>query len=260
MGSKECVDKALSLVGQGYIYGAKGQTCSKAFREQQAEQYPDQAGNILGTGAKWDGIPVWDCAQLTRAAAKAGGVTIVSGATSQWNKTDWEKKGPIDTIPPGETAFVYRQSGGKMQHTGVALGDGTCVHARGTAYGVVKQTMNEYAWTHWAVPKWPEEEEEPVSLDVLYEATVTAQNGNTVNMRNEPGGKVTERVPVGASVDVIADAGAGWAKIVYDMDVGYMQTAFLKKNSDQSDSTQWEKRVLELLEGIHEAVTGKEGG
>ena len=65
--------KALSLVGQGYLYGAKGQICSEAFRAQQARQYPEQAKNILETGAKWDGQPVWDCAQLTRAVAAAAG-------------------------------------------------------------------------------------------------------------------------------------------------------------------------------------------
>ena len=38
--SKRAADFALSKVGQGYIYGAKGQTCSAAFRRQQAAQYP----------------------------------------------------------------------------------------------------------------------------------------------------------------------------------------------------------------------------
>ena len=71
--AQQVCEKALSLVGQGYIYGAKGQTCSPAFRRQQAQQYPEQADTILGTGEKWDGKPVWDCAQLTRAAAKAAG-------------------------------------------------------------------------------------------------------------------------------------------------------------------------------------------
>ena len=46
---------ARSKIGQGYIYGAKGQTCTASFRRQQAKQYPDQAQNILVTGAKWDG-------------------------------------------------------------------------------------------------------------------------------------------------------------------------------------------------------------
>lgn len=149
--------KTLSLVGQGYIYGARGQICSKAFREQQARQYPEQADKILGTGAKWDGVPVWDCAQLTREVCKQAGVSLVSGATSQWTKTAWNDRGEIDTIPEHELVLVYRQSSAnaaKMQHTGVALGDGTCVHARGTAYGVVRQQMHEYAWTHWARPEW----------------------------------------------------------------------------------------------------------
>lgn len=84
---------ALSHVGDGYIYGARGQKCSLAFREQQAKQYPAQADNILGTGAKWDGKTVWDCAQFTRAAWAAAGINLVSGATSQWNKTDWESSG-----------------------------------------------------------------------------------------------------------------------------------------------------------------------
>ena len=229
---KRVIEKALSLVGQGYIYGAKGQTCSPAFRLGQAEQYPDQAERILGEGAKWDGMPVWDCAQLNRAVAKEGGVTLVSGATSQWTKTDWDQKGPIETIPPGETVFVFRRQNGSdtvMQHTGVALGDGTCVHARGTAYGVVRQDMSQHAWTHWARPVWSEtEEDDPVSLDVIYQARVIAQSGSTVNMREEPGGKIIDKIPLGEVVDVL-DESTGWRKILYRSNVGYMQEAFLQK-------------------------------
>lgn len=229
---KKVVEKALSLVGQGYIYGAKGQICSPAFRQQQAEQYPEQADKILTTGAKWDGMPVWDCAQLTRTVSKEGGVTLVSGATSQWNKTDWAHNGPIETIPPGKTVLVFRRQNGSdsvMAHTGVALGDGTCIHARGTDYGVIHQTMGQYAWTHWGLPKWAEnEEDEPVSLDVIYQARVIAQNGSTVNMREEPGGKVIDKVPLGKVVDVL-DESTGWRKILYRSNVGYMQEAFLQR-------------------------------
>lgn len=105
---------ARSKIGQGYIYGARGQTCSAAFRRQQAQQYPDQAQNILVTGAKWDGQPVWDCAQLTRYAAKAAGVELPSGATSQWRKAPWKRKGTIDTLPDGEVVYLYRQKGSKI--------------------------------------------------------------------------------------------------------------------------------------------------
>lgn len=242
--NKKVVEKALSLVGQGYIYGAKGQTCSPVFRQQQAAQYPDQADNILGTGAKWDGKPVWDCAQLTRACAKEGGVTLVSGATSQWKKTMWDEYGSIGTLPAGETVFLYRRqekNADVMQHTGVALGDGTCVHARGTAYGVVRQQVDEYPWTHWARPEWTEEEE----TKMLYMAKVVAQSGTTVRLRKFPNSNaaIVARVPVGSIVGVISEMDE-WAEIeLSDGTEGYMMVEFLQ-NAD--DSTQ------EPLEGWQE--------
>lgn len=249
--TEKAKQKALSLVGQGYIYGAKGQICSPAFRKQQAEQYPEWKENILNVGAKWDGKPVWDCAQFTRAVAKEAGVSLVSGATSQWTKTDWDAKGTIDTLPPGEFVFLYRRQNGSstvMAHTGVAIGDGTCVHARGTAYGVVQQNMSQYAWTHWARPKWPDcgqiSDEKVNEMEVLYQATVYAQNGKTVNMRKEPGADVLIKVPVGAEVDVLAKT-AGWYKIQYSGKTGYMQAAFLRKKDDG-----FEQKVLAKLDEI----------
>lgn len=249
-----CIEKAkqtaLSLVGQGYIYGAKGQICSPAFRQQQAKQYPEWEKNILEIGAKWDGAPVWDCAQFTRAVAKAADLSFVSGATSQWNKIDWEAKGTIDTIPSGELVFLYRRQNGSstvMAHTGISMGDGTCIHAKGTSDGVVHQAMSKYAWTHWARPKWPNDDsqltQEVMQMDVLYEARVSAQNGNTVNMRKEPGGTVVAKVPLGTTVQVYAET-AGWCKIEYDNQVGYMQSAFLKQ------STSFEADVLAKLDEI----------
>lgn len=225
--------RARELVGNGYIYGAKGQTCTPAFRSGQAKQYPDQIDNILRVGAKWDGKPVWDCAQLTRTVAAAAEVTLVSGATSQWRKTAWARSGTIDTLPREGFAFVYRQSGEVMQHTGVALGNGTCIHARGTAYGVVEQSMDQYAWTHWASPWEGKETEEGGSgeMETLCKATVTAPKGKTVRVREQPGGKVLGTLPVGSVVDVFAES-PGWWTIGYQGKRAYMQCGFLARVSD----------------------------
>lgn len=234
----ETKEKAMSLIGQGYIYGAKGQICSPAFRQQQADQYPEQAENILGTGSKWDGKPVWDCAQLTRAAAAAGGVTLVSGATSQWTKTEWDETGEIGSIPAGETLFLYRRQNGsttKMQHTGVAIGDGTCVHARGTAYGVVQQNIGDYPWTHWARPKWSEEnaEEDQEVSENMVQAKVIGPVGETVNLRSmaSKSGTVKEKVRVGETVNAGADKD-GWRSVAYNGTVGYMMSEYLQDISD----------------------------
>ena len=215
---QRAVQKALSLVGQGYIYGAKGQTCSPAFRQQQAQQYPEQAAMILGKGEKWDGVPVWDCAQLTRAAAAAAGITLVSGATSQWKQTDWAQTGVIADLPADTPAFVFRGDGKTMQHTGLSLGDGTCVHARGTAYGVVHEPIAEYPWTHFAL----------APAQTTCSAVVTALSGATVNLRQSPAGRLIRRIPIGTQAEVLSTRD-GWSRVRIAGEEGYMQSSFLRR-------------------------------
>lgn len=245
---------ALSKIGQGYIYGAKGQTCTPAFRHQQAEQYPKQAEFILGVGSKWDGLPVWDCAQLTRYAAKAEGISLPSGATSQWRKGKWARKGTIDTLPEGEVVWLYRESNKVMQHTGIGLGDGTCVHAAGTRQGVIHQSMAEYPWTHWASPWSDDQQTKKEEGPMIYQATVSAQNGYTVRMRSGLGTtySIITKVPIGSKVDVLGEEGE-WKRIRYNGKEGYMMSQYL---SDSSLSL--EQRLAALEARVAKLESGKE--
>jgi hypothetical protein len=157
---KKVVDKALALVGCGYIYGATGWTCTEARIEQQARQYPAYADSIRKYGAKWMGRPCYDCAQLTRAAILAAGTSLPSGATSQWKSGLHTERGTIATLPTGEPGIQLFREGldakgkptGKMNHTAISLGDGTEVEARGHAYGVERRKISDGKWTHWARP------------------------------------------------------------------------------------------------------------
>lgn len=235
----------LARVGEGYIYGAKGQKCTPAFRNQQANQYPDQQNNILNVGEKWDGKPVWDCAQLTRAAAAVGGVSLKSGATSQYNAGPWKQTGTIDTIPAGRVVFVYRDSGGRKQHTGASLGDGTVVEARGTAKGVIRSRLTEYPWTHWAEPYWQaESEERPMQTVTMY---VETDNGGALNLRDEPS-KSARRlavIPNGAAVDVLTDQGE-WAAVNWGDQTGYVMTAFLTPEKREKSAQEQASDVVAL--------------
>ncbi len=144
---------ALSRVGYGYIYGATGWVCTEARLDAQARQYPGYAEKIYYYGRKyWLGKICYDCAQLTRRAARDAGYTFVSGANSQWNMDIWAQKGTIDTLP-GEKAiflFIRDKSTGHMKHVAVTVGDGYEVEARGHAYGVVKRKIAGCSFTHWA--------------------------------------------------------------------------------------------------------------
>ena len=157
-------DYAISKLGCAYIYGGYGEKlCRPAFRRERANAYPAQHTNIYNNclvlkgkqsecaGCKWDGKQAYDCAQLTRYSCKAAGTELVSGANSQWKKVAWDKKGKIDTLPDVPGVILYHENAsGTMTHTGVYIGGGYAVEARGAKYGVVKTAVKDRTWTHWA--------------------------------------------------------------------------------------------------------------
>lgn len=157
-------DYAISKLGCAYIYGGYGEKlCRPAFRRERANAYPAQHNNIYKNcpvlsgkqsaceGCKWDGKQAYDCAQLTRYACKAAGTELVSGANSQWRKVAWEKKDTIDSLPDVPGVILYHvNSSGTMTHTGVYIGGGYAVEARGAKYGVVQTKVKDRTWTHWA--------------------------------------------------------------------------------------------------------------
>lgn len=147
------IDWAESMVGTGYIYGATGWICTPERRQQQANQYPEYADTIMTTGAKWDGKICHDCAQFTRKAMAQAGITLPSGATSQWKSSVWEKKGTAADIDSSKMCLLFRESNGKMQHVLLYCGNGYVIDARGTANGVMKSKLGTYKYTHWAIPK-----------------------------------------------------------------------------------------------------------
>lgn len=161
--SKKIAQYALDNVGGPYIFGGTAKECTPSYRRARINQYPEYEAKITKNcpvlsgkqstcdGCKYQGKKAHDCAQLTRYAAQAAGLTLPSGATSQWNKGDWALKGEIGTLPRGVVSFVYKESGGKMQHTGIYLGDGTVADSRGHDYGVLHKSVDSYKWTHWAI-------------------------------------------------------------------------------------------------------------
>ena len=196
--SKRIAQYALDNVGGPYIFGATAKECTPAYRRARMKQYPEYEAKITKNcpvlsgkrstcdGCKHQGKKAHDCAQLTRFAAQAAGLTLPSGATSQWGKGDWAMKGEIGTLPRNVVAFLYKESAGKMQHTGIYLGDGTVADSRSHDFdkgGVLHKSVDSYKWTHWAIlngMEFPSEipsEQSPV--DVQYKlGDRVLQNGS----------------------------------------------------------------------------------
>lgn len=225
-------DWALSKKGCGYTWGATGQIMTTAVMNALKSRYPDHVDTSIVS--KWIGKQIFDCASFVRLGMKEAGISMVSGASSQWKKTDWEATGTIDTIPEDKLCAVYRESptSNPMSHTGIYLGDGWVMDARGSKSGVVYSKLTDYKWTHWGIPKGLYTGEPIVEevFEVLYQATVTATSGSNVRMRKSATttSTVLKNIKLGQVVDVVGEEG-DWLQIVYDGETGFMMKKFLVK-------------------------------
>lgn len=236
--SDKILDWCMSKKGAGYVWGATGYILTQSKLDQLINQYPSYVSQ--SKNGKWLGKQVFDCASFVRLAMKQGGASMVSGASSQWKKTNWQKKGTIDTLPKDQICCLYRESpkANPMQHTGVYLGNGQVMDDRGSASGVIQSSLSSYPWTHWGIPTFEFQE----VLKVLYKATVAAPSGNSVRMRAamSTDAAVLASIPLDTVVDVTSESGE-WSEIMYNNEKGYMQSKFLRKG-DEAQTT-WYVRI-----------------
>ena len=90
-----------------------------------------------------------------------------------------------------------------------------------------------------------------------YAATVTAENGSTVNLRSGPGlqYEILRQVPIGSAVEVLGETDTDWACIAYQGMEGYMMRRFLAPRLSQEDE-RYEQIILlrQQLDAIQQAV------
>lgn len=247
-----------SKIGCGYVYGATGWVCTQERLEQQAQQFPEYANTILNTCKKWIGVQCFDCAQLIRRALETVGVSVPSGATSQWNAVNiWAEKGEIANMPD-KLCALYRQSGSKMQHTGWHIGGGVTIDARGSSSGVILSDITKYPWTHYAVPNLDSakaKEEENMSEEALFTANVVTESGN-LNFRVQPTTSAARvsgcnTIPRGASVEVLELVNDDWARVRYAGYVGFASRKFLVAVEPMPDQTE----PVETVNIMHRITT-----
>lgn len=237
-GSDSMTDKELIVqkwcneqIGSGYVWGSTGFILTKARLDALIQQYPQYVS--YEKNSKWIGKKVFDCQGLSRAAMKEINISIPSGASSQWKKTNWEARGPIEEIPRDKICLVFRESpsANPMQHVGVYIGDGYVVDARGSANGVVKNKLTDYKWTHYGIPVgiYTNSKKEEGSVEALYQAK--ENTGKKLNMREQPttNAAVVLQVSGGATVNVLEEVDTIWWKIEYNGERGYAMNKYLTK-------------------------------
>ena len=152
-------DKAATVVSEakskvntcGYVYGAAGQILTEQTLKELKNRHPNDVDE--SRVRKWMGKQVFDCSGLVKYVFNKVGISIYHGATGAWKNTNWVSKGAISALPRDKVAILYRKQkdGDGMAHTGIYIGSNQVVHAKGSDYGVVKESLPG-TWTHYGIP------------------------------------------------------------------------------------------------------------
>jgi hypothetical protein len=169
-------DFALAAIDSPYVYGGTGHRCIPAYRERLMAQYPayeeairEACPRLMGrldgcAPCRYAGKSCYDCAQLVRRAFGAAGIHLPSGASTQWKAGNWAHQGLLGREAISQVCALYRAGGDPrrpMRHTGISLGDGRVVDARSHRAGVLLSRIEDYPWTHYAIPRGMQAESLP---------------------------------------------------------------------------------------------------
>ena len=143
------VQYAVERVGCGYVWGGSGQILT----EEKLKYFKNKYYSFINEkkDRKWIGKQVFDCSGLVKCAFENVGIHISHGATSAWENTRWAMKGEIEKLPKNKISILFRKSSNGMCHTGIYLGNGEVVNAKGNKEGVVKEDLGK-SWTHFGIP------------------------------------------------------------------------------------------------------------
>ena len=227
------VEYAKSKIGCGYIWGTSGQICTQKLIDQKVLNGHVDPKIVK----KWIGKQVFDCAGLVSKAFQQVGIKMATGATSAWKGTSWQSKGSISNYPKDKVCVLYREGSGRMQHTGIYIGNGEFIHASGSKIGVVKEKMPG-KWTHWGIPKGlyasPSFDPIPIPIPIPIlpgnQAKVIAPSGKNVNLRKNPSknSAIVLKINLGETVTIIGREN-DWYKVTYNSTTGYMMKEFLSR-------------------------------
>jgi cell wall-associated NlpC family hydrolase len=230
--------------GWGYIYGTWGSVWTQERQDMATRE------QTVKWGARWIGKTVTDCSGLVRWALYQLGEKIVHHARYQY--TDWcAAKGRLTDgrrddgreIRPGTLVFLQGAEE-HIHHVGVYIGEGVCIEAKGTLYGVVTSPLSR--WDHWGECKLIDYTNGQTEKKAQPAARKTAKVNNPgawLNMRTGPGTSypVLARISRGATVQIVDDSREDFWQILYGGRYGWAASEYLSVIREDGEQDEPEK-------------------
>ncbi len=130
----ELVSFAKSKLGTPYVYGAKGQKLTEGLYNELKKRY---------------GSLVWqsDRNKVGKVCTDCSG--LISWCTGVVRNSTSYKSTAVKTLPISKLSQAQKGCAlWRQGHIGVYIGDGYCIEAKGSAYGVVRTKVQGAGWTH----------------------------------------------------------------------------------------------------------------
>ena len=158
--ASEAVATILIAVSEvwGYIWGKWGQEWTAAKQAAMDKTTSGKYATARKYGSRWIGHRVADCSGLIRWVLSQYGVSVPHSSNAQW-KECCAKQGKLVggrrddgyKLRPGTLVFLC-DAAGNRHHVGMYVGNGVCVEAKGTRYGVVQSPIAH--WDEWGECKF----------------------------------------------------------------------------------------------------------
>ncbi len=219
-----------------------------------------------------------DCSGAFVYSFRKHGASIYHGS-NRIARTEVVELLPMNRAQEGMAAFKLREpgnaryslpsaykTGGKhfngdlndYYHIGLVGRDGQILNAQSSRTGFVKSKAS--TWHCCGYLKQVNYGQEGLPMEeALYQTTVTAPSGSTVNLRraSNKSADVIEKVSIGTTVDVLEE-GSEWCKIRTTTNTGFMMARFLAGNGSSSSSgTAGAQTLEERVTALERAVFGE---
>jgi LysM repeat protein len=166
------VPRIQARVGEGYVYGATGVTCTLSLLKSKQAQYGAKMGNgyyqlngdyTKGKCARWMGKRVQDCSNFIQSVRRELGDSVASASANMlWGQC--KVRGKLATMPKQPGVLVFSVNGeGNMHHVGVYVGGGKVVESANVVAGVIVSGLPG-GWENWGYADF-------IEYDLAYDVT-----------------------------------------------------------------------------------------
>lgn len=161
----------------------------------------------------------------TTVKGKIGEIELIPGM-AVWRRKDW-------TLADFGNKY-YNDKVGNYHHVGLYIGNGKCIDAKGTKYGIVESDISK--WDYAGRLKNTDYDTEVIIMpeEEARQFGIVATQKTGLNLRQSPTTKssILSEIPKGTKIPIYEESD-GWMKTVYSGKTGWVSADYINRVEEQ---------------------------